>query len=273
MGIAKSDLECTAERGEPNAMVTVNLRMSLKKLLSISFFVVVGSLLVVIQGGCSQPAAVTYLSKDDQSSSTPKADTQKDARTKVDQGTAWSIDQYGRAVRRYSARYDLDWRLVLAVMKRESRFSSKAVSNKGAYGLMQIMPSTQQELAEKLGVDNLQTPINNIRAGTFHLWSLYQAFDKADDENRIKLTLAAYNAGLNRILDARDVATYLGDDPNDWEAVRATLPLLSKRYSTLHRRIWESGRPRAGYFRDWRQTQAYVDTIMSYYTEYQLALK
>lgn len=228
---------------------------------------------MILQSGCSQPAAVSYLSKADRNSSTPEASPQGVSPAKVDQGTAWSIDRYGRAVRKYAERYDLDWRLVLAVMKRESRFSPKAVSNKGAYGLMQIMPSTQQELAEKLGVDDLQTPINNIRAGTFHLWSLYQVFDKADDENRMELTLAAYNAGLNRVLDAQDVASYLGDDPNDWEAVRAALPLLSKRYTTLHRRIWSNGKPRAGYFRDWRQTQAYVDTIMAYYDEYQLALR
>jgi membrane-bound lytic murein transglycosylase F len=254
-------------------MAIMNLEVVLKKLFSISCLVAVGAILMAVQSGCSQPAAVSYLTKIDHSRSASKADPKKDAPTRVDAGTAWSIDRYGRSVQRYANRYDLDWRLVLAVMKRESRFSPEAVSHKGAYGLMQIMPLTQQELAGKLGVNDLQTPLNNIRAGTFHLWSLYQAFDQADDENRIKLTLAAYNAGLNRILDAQDVGVYLGDDPNDWESVRAALPLLSRRYSTLHGRIWQSGKPRAGYFSDWRQTQAYVDTIVSYYDEYQLALK
>jgi membrane-bound lytic murein transglycosylase F len=254
-------------------MQAVKLRAFLKRLGLVVSLIAAGSVMMVLQSGCSQPAAVAYLTKADRTSNTPEAGPRGESPAKVDQGTAWSIDRYGRAVRRYAERYDLDWRLVLAVMKRESRFSPKAVSDKGAYGLMQIMPSTQQELAEKLGVDDLQTPINNIRAGTFHLWSLYQVFDKADDENRMELTLAAYNAGLNRVLDAQDVAGYLGDDPNDWEAVKAALPLLSRRYSTLHRRIWQSGKPRAGYFRDWRQTQAYVDTIMDYYNEFQLALR
>lgn len=254
-------------------MDQLKLRGILKKLPSITFLLTAGSFLTALQTGCSQPAAVAYLNRSDHSNGAPSVNPNEEAPTKVDDGTVWSIDQYGHAVRRYAGRYDLDWRLVLAVMKRESRFSAKAVSYRGAYGLMQIMPSTQQELAEKLGVDDLQTPINNIRAGTFHLWSLYQVFDKADDVNRTKLTLSAYNAGLNRVLDAQDVATYLGDDPNDWESVKAALPLLSKRYSNLHQRIWQSGKPRAGYFSDWRQTQAYVDTIMAYYNDYQLALR
>jgi membrane-bound lytic murein transglycosylase F len=254
-------------------MVTVRLRTALKRPLSISGLVAVGLFYAALQSGCSQPAAVSYLSRTDQGSNAPRLDPPKEALTKPDQANAGSIDQYGRSIRKFAGRYHLDWRLVLAVIKGESRFYSKAVSKRGAYGLMQIMPATQQELAEKLGMDDLQTPLNNIRAGTFHLWSLYQAFDKADDENRIKLTLAAYNAGLNRILDAQEVATYLGHNPNDWESVSSALPILSRRYSTLHRQIWQSGKPRAGYFRDWRQTQAYVEMIMTNYDEYQLTLR
>ena len=191
----------------------------------------------------------------------------------VDQRTESSLQRYGSIVRNYANRYELDWRLVMAVMRHESRFMADAVSSRGAFGLMQIMPATQLELAGKLGVDETETPTNNIKAGAFHLQQLYRSIDAPDEENHIKLTLAAYNAGLNRIFDAQDVASYLGDDPNKWESVKSALPLLSKRYQGLHRSIWPSGKPRAGYFTDWHQTIGYVESVMSYYVHYQVALK
>ncbi|MCX6142176.1 MAG: transglycosylase SLT domain-containing protein [Ignavibacteriales bacterium] len=183
------------------------------------------------------------------------------------------MQRYGETVRKYSYKYDLDWRLVMAVMKHESRFAADAVSHRGAYGLMQIMPATQVELAGKLGVEETESPSNNIKAGIFHLQQLYRAISGLDEENHIRLALAAYNAGLNRVLDAQDVAQYLGYNPQNWQSVKSVLPLLTKRYQNLHRNIWPSGRPRAGYFTDWNQTQLYVESIMAYYTEYQVAMK
>jgi membrane-bound lytic murein transglycosylase MltF len=191
----------------------------------------------------------------------------------LDHQTEISVLRYGETVRRYSTKYNLDWRLVMAVMRQESRFSADAVSHRGAYGLMQIMPSTQVELAGKLGVEETESPSNNIKAGVFHLQQLYRAIDGADEENHIRLTLAAYNSGLNRVLDAQDVAGYLGYNPQNWQSVKSMLPLLTKRYQNLHKNIWQSGKPRAGYFTDWNQTQLYVESIMAYYNQYQVALK
>jgi membrane-bound lytic murein transglycosylase F len=191
----------------------------------------------------------------------------------VDQRTGWSIERYGETVKKYSRKYDLDWRLVMAVMRHESRFSADAVSHRGAFGLMQIMPATQVELAGKLGVEETESPSNNIKAGIYHLQQLYRAIDGSDEENHIRLTLAAYNSGLNRVLDAQDVAEYLGYNPQNWQAVKSVLPLLTKRYQNLHRNIWQSGKPRAGFFTDWNQTQLYVESIMAYYGQYQVTLK
>lgn len=191
----------------------------------------------------------------------------------LDLRTAASLKRYGPIIQKYAHAYQVDWRLVLAVMKQESSFRPRVVSYKGAYGLMQIMPVTAQELTEKIGVKNAKTPYNNIRAGIFHLKSLYRYFDDAKGDERIKLSLAAYNAGLNRIKDAQDIARFMGDDPNSWKSVKDALPMLSKRYRTLHARVWEGGVPRAGYFRDTRQTTQYVENIMQYYDGYQLALR
>jgi soluble lytic murein transglycosylase-like protein len=63
------------------------------------------------------------------------------------------LNQYIPLVKKYSEEYKVDWILVLAVMKQESRFNYEAVSYKGAYGLMQLMPLTQIEIAEKIGVE------------------------------------------------------------------------------------------------------------------------
>ncbi|MCI0706608.1 MAG: transglycosylase SLT domain-containing protein [Ignavibacteriae bacterium] len=190
----------------------------------------------------------------------------------IDHLTAKSINQYGSLIRKYSHKYDMDWRLVLAVIKQESRFRHNAVSRTGAYGLMQIMPVTQAELTDKIGIDEAKSPWNNIRAGVFHLRSLYRYFDQAENMDRIHLSLAAYNAGLSRIRDAQSIAEYLGHNPNSWGHVKDALPLLSKQYYTLHRQIWKDGMPTGGYFRNYRQTTAYVENIMQYYDEYKLAL-
>ena len=222
--------------------------------------------------GCFQPES-SFANKQDDIRATFGGKSEAVMPVAVDQRTENSVQRYGMLVQHYSNRYDLDWRLVMAVMRHESRFVADAVSSKGAFGLMQIMPATQLELAGKLGVDETSTPLNNIKAGAFHLQQLYRAIEADDEDNHIRLTLAAYNAGLNRILDAQDVAVYLGDDPNKWESIKSALPLLSKRYQGLHHNIWPSGKPRAGFFTDWHQTISYVESVMSYYGHYQVALK
>ena len=224
------------------------------------------------QIGCFRPESSLAGRADDHDAFLSRSKSDPPA-VNLDHRTEWSLQRYGETVKKYSRKYDLDWRLVMAVMRQESRFSADAVSHRGAFGLMQIMPATQVELAGKLGVKETESPSNNIKAGIFHLQQLYRAIDGSDEENHIRLTLAAYNSGLNRVLDAQDVAGYLGYNPQNWQSVKSVLPLLTKRYQNLHRNIWQSGKPRAGYFSDWNQTQLYVESIMAYYSQYQVALK
>lgn len=183
------------------------------------------------------------------------------------------FNRYLPLIKKYSDKYDMDWILVLSVMRQESEFDYRAVSERGAYGLMQIMPLTQIELAEKLGVQEASTPRNNINAGIYHLKWLYTNFSDVPKDDRVRFTLAAYNAGLGRISDAQKIATYLGTNPHQWSSVRAALPFLSKKDYTLHGRIWSDGYPPSGYFRDWQQTIEYVDKVLKCYDEYSLALK
>jgi len=116
------------------------------------------------------------------------------------------LNQYIPLVKKYSEEYKVDWILVLAVMKQESRFDNEAVSYKGAYGLMQIMPLTQIEIAEKIGVEEASTPRNNIKAGIYHLKSLFAMFKDIPREDKISLTLAANNARIGSVQDAQKIA-------------------------------------------------------------------
>ena len=231
-------------------------------------------LLIIVSSfwGCVQPSSTSSYARkpeavSDGLSDRPVKETKSVGLFSEDPATR----RYLPYVRKFSEKYGVDWLLVLAVMKQESKFSHDAVSHQGAYGLMQIMPVTQIELTEKMGVEEAISPRNNIKAGIYHLRSLYDFFGKSRDEDRIKLTLAAYNAGLGRIDDARKVARYLGNDPKSWSAVKDALPFLSSRNYSLHKNIWSDGQPQNGYLRNWKQTVSYVENVLQFREELMLS--
>jgi membrane-bound lytic murein transglycosylase F len=188
------------------------------------------------------------------------------------------LDSYEGTIRRYADRYGFDWRLILAVMNQESRFVPHAVSHRGAYGLMQIMPVTGVEVSAKLGIDGVSVPEDNIAGGVYYLWRMHTLFGRPDAASetedgeesfdRLRLALAAYNGGPSRIGDAQMLARYLNLDPYQWEIIRDLLPMLSRRYTSLHRHVWESGRPSGGWFEGFNETIGYVDRTVEYYSYY-----
>lgn len=89
------------------------------------------------------------------------------------------------------SRYHDDWRLVLSVVKAESGFRAEAKSNAGACGLMQLLPSTAEFIAEKNGIEeyDLYAPQDNLQLGCLYLIYLEERFEE------LQTVLAAYNAG------------------------------------------------------------------------------
>lgn len=99
------------------------------------------------------------------------------------------------AIQRHAKAYGLDPALVTAMVEVESGFNLKAVSPKGAQGLMQIMPGTAKDLNLKDSFD----ADKNIEAGTRYLKQLLDRFGTAE------LALAAYNAGPGTVTKAKGV--------------------------------------------------------------------
>ena len=107
-----------------------------------------------------------------------------------------TIDEHIKEVAdRHGVRADL----VAAVIEAESEFNPRAVSRRGARGLMQLMPKT----AATLGVDDPFDPKANIEAGVKHLRAMMDRFD-----NNIPLALAAYNAGEVAVIKHRGISPY-----------------------------------------------------------------
>ena len=91
----------------------------------------------------------------------------------------------------------VDYRLILAIIEVESNYRHDAISRRGARGLMQLIPSTAQEVAQKndmsySGSSDLFNPVKNIQIGVYFLSK------QIDDFKSIRKALYAYNVGPNR---------------------------------------------------------------------------
>jgi len=94
-------------------------------------------------------------------------------------------------IKQNGAKHGIDPYLIFCVMDQESHFSSRAVSPRGARGLMQLMPGT----GARFGVRNAFNPAENIAGGTRYLKQLMNRFN-----SRVDLVLASYNAGEGAVV-------------------------------------------------------------------------
>ena len=104
--------------------------------------------------------------------------------------------KYKSEIKHFSDKYGIEENLVFAVIKAESGFNPNKVSEKGATGLMQIMPETAGYIGEKFFSGrkfDLFLPADNIEAGCFYIFYLSEKFENTTE------ILAAYNAGEGNV--------------------------------------------------------------------------
>jgi soluble lytic murein transglycosylase-like protein len=116
-----------------------------------------------------------------------------------------------------SRRYSIDPLLIYSQMHQESSFKLRATSNKGASGLMQLMPAT----ARRLGVTNIYDPKQNIEGGIKYMRMLLDMFGQD-----VNLALAGYNAGEGAVMR-------YGNQIPPFSETREYVRRISERYSSI----------------------------------------
>ncbi len=107
--------------------------------------------------------------------------------------------RYDGIISSTASQFGVDRALVKAMVQVESSYNPNAVSKKGAYGLMQLMPAT----ARRYGVKDRSSPTENLRGGVRYLRDLLEMFDQDT-----RLAVAAYNAGEHNVIRYNGVPPY-----------------------------------------------------------------
>ncbi len=157
------------------------------------------------------------------------------------------LDELASLFQKYSEQYEFDWLLIAAQAYQESRLKQNLRSRAGAIGIMQVLPTTAQQIK----ISNIDQLENNVHAGVKYLrWIANHYFDDEalDPMQRHLFALAAYNAGPTRIARMRRNAIDKGFDPDLWFD---NVEVLAAR--------------KIG-----RETVQYVGNIVKYYVAYRM---
>ena len=124
------------------------------------------------------------------------------------------LSPFDDIIKRAAKNIGWDWRLLASLIYQESRFKMDLESDKGAFGLMQLMPVVM----EKYGIDYDATPEEQLEAGGQLIGFLDEclATKVTDSTERVKFVLAAYNSGLGHVYDAQRLAEKYGKYPDVW---------------------------------------------------------
>ena len=129
--------------------------------------------------------------------------------------TGGAISEYDDIIKKTAKTIGWDWRLLASLIYQESRFRVDLESEKGAFGLMQLMPVVM----EKYGIDYDATPEEQLNAGGQLISFLDDCLENkvTDSVERVKFVLAAYNSGLGHVYDAQRLASKYGKYPDIWD--------------------------------------------------------
>ena len=125
-----------------------------------------------------------------------------------------NVESLASNVDKVSRKFGVDSDMIYAVIQTESAFDPMAMSDSGAMGLMQLLPSTAREVAAQLNIrwtdeKILWDPMTNLEMGTFYLSTLLTRFDN------VEVALAAYNQGPNRIAALQSIQEALPMEYSD----------------------------------------------------------
>lgn len=170
------------------------------------------------------------------------------------------ISPYDEILKQESKRIGWDWKLLAAIIRRESNFKPDVQSPYGASGLMQLIPNT----AAHFGADSIFDPAQNIHAGVSYLGAVLDYWNDTipDSTERIKFALASYNVGMGHVKDAQRLTAKHGGDPTRWADVSSYLARKSEP------EFYQDECVKHGYCRG-SEPVRYVDEVMGYWDHYQ----
>lgn len=160
------------------------------------------------------------------------------------------LKHYKQLFKKYAEQYGFDWLLIMALAYQESGLDNNRRNPSGAVGIMQVRPDTGKD--KNVNVENVHLLENNIHAGVKYLAFLRDRYfsDQAiRPRDRVRFTMAAYNAGPAKIRQVRKLAKEMGFDYNRWfrNVEIAALKIIGQ------------------------ETVRYVSNINKYYVIYRLA--
>ena len=174
------------------------------------------------------------------------------------------ISPYDHLFKKYAPLLDWDWQLLASIAYQESQFIPSIIAWSGAEGIMGVMPRTAEHLGFQPG--DMQDPEKCVRAGVDCLLQFSKGFTEVPDSlERIKLTLASYNAGIGHVNDARQLAQKYEKNPNVWNNnVAEFIRLKSEPY------YYTDSVCNHGYLRG-KETYNYVAEVLERYYYYKKA--
>ena len=163
------------------------------------------------------------------------------------------LPKYIELFKKTAEEFGFDWRFLAAVSYQESHWNERAHSPTGVKGLMMLTLTT----AKQLNIKNRLDPAQSVRGGAMYLQQMIEKIpDRIPYPDRRWLGLAAYNVGYGHLEDARVLTEAQNKNPDKWQDVRESLPLLS-------RKAWYK-KTRYGYARG-HEPVRFVESVRKYY--------
>ena len=175
-----------------------------------------------------------------------------------------NLSDFDDIIKKTAKSINWDWRLLASLIYQESRFRKDLESEKGAFGLMQLMPVVM----EKYGIDYDATPEEQLNAGGQLISFLDDCLQTkvTDSTERVKFVLAAYNSGLGHVYDAQRLAQKYGKYPDVWDN-NVDYFILNKSKP----QYYNDTCCRCGYLRG-TETYRFVEEVIERYNQYRILI-